>query len=77
VAGKLVLKYEASTLQGTRRGGDAWPQREQFRVSQRPRLSRGPVEALGVGNTDGTYDTHSNAWHELRIINPHLIWDIP
>jgi murein DD-endopeptidase MepM/ murein hydrolase activator NlpD len=37
----------------------------------------GAAGALGRGTKDGTYDTHSKAWHKLTIVDPGLIWDIP
>jgi RHS repeat-associated protein len=37
----------------------------------------GRAGALGRGTKDGTYDTHSKAWHELSIVDPNLIWNIP
>jgi len=40
-------------------------------------IHMGSSRALGVGFADGTYDTHSNDWHNMTLIDPNLFWSIP
>lgn len=37
----------------------------------------GATGALGFGSANGSYDTHESAWHDLTVVDPNQIWDIP
>jgi RHS repeat-associated protein len=37
----------------------------------------GVAGALGTGSLDGSYETHNMAWHNLSLVNPALLWNIP
>lgn len=38
----------------------------------------GPSQQLGMGRIDGTYNTHSNNWHNSLVVSdPNAVWKIP